>query len=402
VLGDVLKTAIADGKTDLAAAAATALGKVTDTNALSVNGQVNPLVEALSAPGRRARFAAAKALVTLDPRKPFAGSSRVVPVLAQFVTTGSNPRALVIDGNPGRGGQLVSFLKTLGYDSVLAPTGAEGFRMASESADFELILLDHHLIQGDWRLHDTLANLKADARTAGIPVHVVGPLAREPDLASLTERFPGVRFIVSPTTPQILGEQLAIVGRPTPISAEERTGYAREAAALLAQIAARPQGPFHQDLARIEPELTIALSIPDTSLAASAALGDVADPDAQRGLADVLIDPSKPAELRLSAAAQLAKSAQRFGALVSADQEAKLLEAFDGATDPALRTALGTVIGALRPKAAPTGVRLRRLNATPNPSPSPSAPVSPASSSPEAQPSPSEPAPAEPGPKVNK
>ena len=53
VLGDVLRTAIADGKSDLAAVAATALGKVTDINALAVNGSVNPLVEALSAPGRR-------------------------------------------------------------------------------------------------------------------------------------------------------------------------------------------------------------------------------------------------------------------------------------------------------------------------------------------------------------
>ena len=91
VLGDVLRRAIADGKTDLAAVAATALGKVTDASALAADGPVHPLVEALSAPGRRARFAAAKALVGLDPRRPFAGSSRVVPVLAQFL--GQRPDA---------------------------------------------------------------------------------------------------------------------------------------------------------------------------------------------------------------------------------------------------------------------------------------------------------------------
>ena len=58
VLTDVLRTAIADGKFDTAAAAAAALGRVTDSNALAVTGTFNPLVEALSAPGRRARFAA--------------------------------------------------------------------------------------------------------------------------------------------------------------------------------------------------------------------------------------------------------------------------------------------------------------------------------------------------------
>ena len=202
MLGDVLRTAIADRKYELASVAASALGMVTDANGLAVQGTVNPLVEALSAPGRRARFSAARALVGLDPRAPFAGSSRVVPVLAQFVTNQAKPRALVIDGNPTRGSQLTGFLHDLGYDPVLARTGDEGFRVAADSADVELILIDHHMISGDWRLHDTLANLKADARTSGIPVYVVGPLARRDDLnALLTERFPGVKFLVTPPDP---------------------------------------------------------------------------------------------------------------------------------------------------------------------------------------------------------
>jgi CheY-like chemotaxis protein len=391
VLGDVLRTAIADGKTDLAAVAATALGRVTDANALAADGTVNPLVETLSAPGRRARFAAARALVALDPRRPFAGSSRVVPVLAQFLAGGPVPRAVVIDGNLARGNMLAAQLRALGFDPVVAQTGAEGFRAASESADVELVLIDIHLTQGNWRLHDTLANLRADARTAGLPVYVVGPLARQADLASLEERFPGVRFLVTSTDPKTLDQQLGVAGRPQPLSSEERAGYAREAAALLAEIAARPNSPFEPDLARVEPALAAALNAPETGVSASAALGDVPVPDAQRGLADVLTDPSKPAPLRLSAAAQLARSIQRFGPLVAADQEVKLQEAFDRADDPALRTALGSVVGALRPKAGPTGVRLRQIAPAPDPAgtpnPNPTGPAaSPAAPGTEAQP----------------
>ena len=54
----------------------------------------------------------------------------------------------------------------------------------------------------------------------------------------------------------------------------------------------------------------------------------------------MVLDPSKPAPLRLSAAGQLARSLQRFGPLVAADQEARLVETLDGEADPALRTAL--------------------------------------------------------------
>ena len=51
ILEDVLKIAVADGKTDLAAAATTVLARVINHMALSGTGQVHPLVNALYAPG---------------------------------------------------------------------------------------------------------------------------------------------------------------------------------------------------------------------------------------------------------------------------------------------------------------------------------------------------------------
>ena len=91
ILTEVLKTAIADRKTDLAAAATIALAQVTDRAALPATGRPHPLVDALYAPGRRVQFAAAKALVNLAPTEPFPGSSRVVPTLARFAINQTAP-----------------------------------------------------------------------------------------------------------------------------------------------------------------------------------------------------------------------------------------------------------------------------------------------------------------------
>ena len=85
--------------------------------------------------------------------------------------------------------------------------------------------------------------------------------------------FPGVKFLVTPDSAQTLEQELAIVGRPAAIPDEERAFYATRAAALLAQIASQPNSPFEPDLARIEPALAVALNVPATSLAASAAAG---------------------------------------------------------------------------------------------------------------------------------
>lgn len=389
VLGEAVRTAIRDGKLDLAAAAATALGQVSDRDLVQGGARGNPLVEALSAPGRRVQLAAARALVLLDPRRPFAGSSQVVPILARFATNGAAPRAVVIDGNLTRGGQLVGLLKELGYDPRLAQTGAEGFQVAAERADIELILIDPHMIDGSWRLVDTLSNFRADARTAGTPIYIVGTLSQQAALDATMANYPGVKFLVTPTSPAILEQQLG--GRPMDLSDAERTTYANEAAALLAQIAARPGNPFETDLRRAEGALSTALNIPSTSLAAATALGDVPDADAQRGLADLVLDPSKPAALRLSAAGQLARSVQRFGPLVTADQEVKLVAALDDEADPALGTALAAVVGALRPRPALIGQRLQKFDAR-------TVPVAPAQANPAPDAAPSPPAPETPTP----
>jgi hypothetical protein len=214
---------------------------------------------------------------------------------------------------------------------------------------------------------DTVSNLRADARTAGIPIYIVGPLNVQYLLDDLPKRYPGVKFLVTPTSPEILEQQLG--GRPSGLTDAERAAQAQEAAFLLSLIASRPGNPFESDLVGAEPALTTALNSPNTGLAASTVLGDVADPDAQRGLADVVIDPSKPAALRLSAANQLTRSIQRFGPLVTADQEAHLVTVLAQEGDPAVRTSLAAVLGALRPKPEATGLRLRTDPALAPPAP---------------------------------
>ncbi len=565
VLGEVLRVAIADGHSELASAAAMALGRVVNRDSLTAGRRPSPLVEALSAPDRRAQFAAAKALVELEPARPFPGSSRVVPTLARFVGDAPAPQAVVIDGNLNRGNRVASMVSNLGYDPTTVERGDQGFQLAAESAGVEAIFLEPSGLQGAWGVRQTLANLRADARTAGLPVFLLlpedpraeqtyldrgreltrterepndepgqaqplivapdtrrarvqgslpaadaqgdyyrlGPLRpgttvlghvslpsvstlnpgealltlereilvgprREPRgftvaesragrLAYLIPAAPepapkdnkaeaqraadrkaaeakGQPFFDTPPEPPAYGDYLLHI-RPTlpigregaparergalpryildvaqlqkvattpgtsavrerleddqasfprvailvpttdanlwkrqvdaamarmgalPLSAAERDAFAKGAAALLARIASRPGSPLAGGLDRAGPALTGALNSA-AGVAASEALGDVPGIEAQRGLADAAIDPSRPDNLRRRAAEALARSLQRFGPLIAADQEPKLLEALDRESDPAVRAALAAALGALRPRPALVGRRL--------------------------------------------
>jgi HEAT repeats len=374
VLGKVLETAIADRKYDLAAAAASLLSNVTTPDDLSkmtaptataeqpsVTSQLrpHPLVRALDAPGRRVQFAAAKALVELAPKTIFPGSSRVVPALARFLVNEPLPRAVVIDANPTRGSQLAGLLVNLGYDSELELTGKAGFQAAAAMADTELILVSFDLFTG-WSLTDTLSNLQADGRTAGIPIYVYGPYDIRFKRPNLVNNFPGIRYLVQPLEPATLERQLG--GRPVAVSEPEHNANAREAAALLARIAADRSSPFVSDLDSVEPTLSVALGFPETAQAATDALSNLPDPDAQRSLAALVLDTSRPAAARAYAAEGLARAIQRFGPLVSAAQEARFARETDDETDLQLRAGVSSVIKALRASPPARTNRLRTNN----------------------------------------
>ena len=354
LLADVLKAAITDGKTDLAAVVASALGSVTDRKALSATGRPHPLVDAVYAPGRRLQFAAAKAVVKLAPTEKFPGSSRVVSTLARFLPNQALPRAVVIDANPNRGSQLAGFLINLGYDSELEVTGKQGFVAATTAADVELILISFDLFGQGWALNDTLANLKADSRTAAIPIFIYGPLNFQFRHPNLEQNYPGIRHLVQPVDAAMLKRQ--IKDMPLALGHAERVGYAREATELLAQIGKDRSNPMAANLSVAEPALSAALFEGETGRAAATVLGDVPDPSAQRSLADLILDPSRPVALRKDSIGELIRSIRQFGPLVTAAQEARLASMVREEGDSELGTVLETVIRTLRPAKPKAGL----------------------------------------------
>ena len=392
VLAEVVRQAIADGRSVPAAAAVTALGQVTDRNALGDGARPGALVEALDAPDRRVQFAAARALVGLDPGRPFPGSSRVVPTLARFVAAGPAPRAVVIDGNPDRGSLLVGYLKGLGYDAQIASTGEQGFRMAADTVDVELIAIDPNFVQGHWRLVDTLANLRADPQTAGIPTFLYGELAMHDRLAPLLGSFPGVKLLITPTRMDLFQDEVGrglVALRAKPLSSDERAAFAKEAAELLAKVAGRTGEPFESELVLAAPSLMLALNNPAIAPDVVKALGEVPRTEAQRVLVDVVLNPSNAAALRVGAAEALARSLRRFGTLLAPGQDARLAAELDQAEEPTLRTALSAVVGALKPKAASSGRRLQEFRPSPIvPAPAPSPAPAPGTAAPTAAPAP--------------
>ena len=358
-LENILKRAMGTGRHErLATLALRALSEVVSTTDLvTPSGRPHILVQALTSPDRRVQFYAAKALVELDPNEPFPGSSRVVPVLSRFLQTHpAMPRAVVIHNNLGEGSNWISYLKKAGYDASLETSGRDGFSEIARRGDAELVLISTQLDPTSWTLPETISNIKADSRTSGVPVIVVGPLDAKSRLQTLLGKTPGLGFMVSPANQAIADRQIAFQLNKlgvSPLTSEERVGYADEASELIRQLMTE-KGPnaMKAMLGSLEPHVY-------RTLKASLDQPEEQEewPNRNNLLAQVLQD-SAPKPDRTVAALQLSAEIQRTGVGLKPAELQKVNELFmklEQERELELRKGLASLVGVNKPDARTVG-----------------------------------------------
>jgi len=320
----------------------------------------SPVIAALDYPDRRVQFAAAQCLLQLDPAESFAGADRVVSILSRSLNGSTTSAAVVVDPNTRRANQVASLIGELGFLAEVAGTGREGFRVASQRMDIELILLHVNTIR--WPLSATVANLRADARTASVPIVVYGPDSLRSRVANLVQRHPPMVYVIEATASQELDAQLRpslAKWRGQEPTDEQRAQQRAIAAYWLADIAAGGAGVF--DLSRAEDALIGSATDGELSDNVLLALSAIPSADTQATLHEITLGRSFEMTTRESAARQLAHHIQQYGLLLSRGQVAEVKAAWQASTDPNLGSALATVLGSLRPNPKQVGVRLREF-----------------------------------------
>jgi hypothetical protein len=359
LLGAALRKALDENRPHVAVAAARLLSQTADRSALrEIDAAQSPLLAALRWPDRRVQFAAAEAVLSLEPKQPFSRSRDVCEILARALAAQAAPRAVLIDSSAPQAAKLASIVREAGFEPEVATTGRDGFAAAAQASDVEMILIEPNVV--DPTLSALLPALRGDSRTAGIPVFLVAPLNMQSSLAKFEHRFARVKFLVRPANLAGLNSQVKPYLdslRSKPLTAVERTDHARRAAEWLARVA-------RGEVAGIDPlpaEAALLAVARDETLGpvAMAALSRLGSDRVQTELAEVVLDTSVPAALRLAAARELAHCVRQLGVQLKATHVADLRKALDAAPDPALHQALAAALGAMKPGRDETSRRLR-------------------------------------------
>ena len=306
-----------------------------------------PLIRALDAPDARVQFAAASAIMQLDPASRFGRSERVVEIFARELAGTSQPQSVIIDPNVDRASIVASLVGAIGFDASIAGTGQEGFeRAVSQPIGLAVV----HLNSIRWELSQTVANFRADARTRNVPIAIYGPAGMQNSVRELLTAQPVVYIEEANDTRDLSRTLRPLLAQitPPPLNQQQRDAQRKAAAYWLRHIA---QGHRTQvfDLRPAEAALAGVVNEPELASDVLIALGGVPTASAQESLAEAVTAPGFDLAIRETAALQLAFHIQRFGVLVQNGTLSELKQTFEQATEPAMQTALASVIGSLKP-----------------------------------------------------
>ncbi len=305
------------------------------------------LVQALNDVEPRVQFAAAEAAMLLQPSEAFPHANRVVEIFAKGLTSSSQPETVIIDPNEQRGGRMAGLLGEMGYRSRVTATGQEGFERVAEHGDVVLAVI--HLNSIRWELTQTVSNLRADARTASVPIAIYGPLGLEDRAEVLSQRHPNVFYVHEAYDSHDLRHQLLPVlaqlspPDPTPQQLNERK---QASAYWLRQIALSGRFDIFP-LNDAEVALGEALNDPNVAANAIVAYGSIGRAEVQARLLEHAtaqgVDPTQ----RQRAALHLAFHLKKFGVLLGQSDLQRLQDAHSAETDVGVKSLLSAAIGAI-------------------------------------------------------
>ena len=359
--GDVSATladAVAGEYLDAATQLAAELGRRGDQSVLATaDGQPSPLATAVGSPHRPLRFAALSSVMQLAPPRSFPGASYVPEALWYFASGAGDPTAVVAAPVFTRASDWAGQLRGAGFQATPAGSGRYALAAANDAATaarLAVVVLDSDI--GQPLLGETVYQLRSSPRTARVPVLIASSL---PNLEKAQRIAASDRLVLAAPRPHGDGALAALVEQTIALDnrgAGDPQVYAAQAAQALGWIAEllESRGPYDEllrDAALVNHSLYIdPLAAPSIRVLAAAGSAE-----SQTALADYASSQTLPIAARRAAAAALAKSVERFGVQLTADQIHSQYDRYNASetADADTQQVLGQVLDALESKQKP-------------------------------------------------
>ncbi|MEW4563568.1 hypothetical protein AB1K70_13630 [Bremerella sp. JC770] len=356
LLQSALATALEDRK--FAQAAVVACQQIGETkNAdllIAIEGKLSPLALALQSPVYRVRRAAAKAILTIDPKSPYAGSAELLDTLGFMASAQGKRNILLGELHQQNAQRMAGLLAELQLEPMITPGGRAFFKEAFSSPDVEVIFISKPLALPS--MMETVQVLRKDRRTADLPIGLIAPIGEVVHYQLRTKDDPLTTVMIRPNDVEgfiFQLKQLYVSQGRLLVPADEREADAEFAIAEISRMLDATDEYGFYDFLKVE-EIAIRRLV-DENVTADVAklLGKLGTPDAQLALVDYASDPFNPVSLRQSCADALKAATERRGILLTKDQIVAQYDRYNASEDldPETQAVLGKILDILE---APT------------------------------------------------
>jgi hypothetical protein len=327
-LQEVLHLALKEQMEGAAVAVIDLLGQSKSAELLqSSDGTPSLLAQALVSTLPRVKYAAARAVMSIDLAEPYPGSSYLVGVLGFLSASGGDRRVLIGHPRVDQAQTIAGHLNVLGFEVDSTQTGRETALQAFSSPDYVFVLLHDAIDRPGYR--DLIQTLRNDKRTAKLPVGLIirdineeaGEWFAKSDPLTLALAPPMSLQDMSLDTRRLLG----LAGR-SQVRPEERIRHAQFALDALAQLAGDPEKYDFYDLLSLDQRMLEVLTTPMLTARAAKILGQLGTPRAQQALVEYANVQTHPLPDRQAAADAFRDAVTRRGLLLTRRQ---LLQQYD-------------------------------------------------------------------------
>jgi len=307
-----------------------------------------PLVLALQNPDRRLRMAALEAIVKLKPTKPFPGSSYVPAALGFFASSSGERCALVGSPSLERSRDWAGSLAAMGLHGDTAIYGAEVFRLATQSPDYELAWIDMSISRPE--AEELLQQLRRDPRSASLRVALIARPGYVDDAERLAAMDPLCKAFsrsLDEKTFKWQFEQLSLVAPREFVDYKTRQQQAARSLELLAELSKISRRLF--DVRRVQDCVLAALRNPKLAPKAVEVLAWVNSAESQRALVDLASRFTQPLALRQAAGKAFRENTEKYGILLTTAEIQQQYDRYNGSKeqDAATQKVLSLILDCL-------------------------------------------------------
>lgn len=142
-----------------------------------------PLIAALNYSDKRVRYAAAEALVRMNPKQTFLDHEKVIPTLIEALGESAMRVILVIESDEQIANRTAGLIREIGYMPVLERDGLSGLSRVKRFPTQDLVIIATDL--PDFKAFEMIDAMKEDYRTQDVPIFVMCPEAQLNETVSL-------------------------------------------------------------------------------------------------------------------------------------------------------------------------------------------------------------------------